>query len=151
MAKHKHAEMIKAKADNMELVVFVKKNNTNEWWEVFGDLPFNQQQDFFVCLPKHKDAVLNVLNGGMSQVNYGEYWSECNCNEPIHWFDNWWYMDNKCESRIKPRKEKRWIVAKPIALVSMMYFNSKSDAEDAVKYSTGEFKGVQVIEIEVEV
>lgn len=150
MTAHKHAAMIKAKADNMDFVAISKRSDEN--WRAVGDWPeWFQDREYFLCLPKHKDAVLHILNGGDGEVNYGEFWQDCNVGQPAEWHPRWWCMNEVCESRIKPRKEKRWIVAKPRALASMMYFESEEQAQSTVRYSTGEYKGGQVIEIEIEI
>lgn len=53
MAAHKHAEMIKAKADNMELVLF-SEHVEGGWVVCGGNLPSNESLNYFLCLPKHK-------------------------------------------------------------------------------------------------
>lgn len=153
--RHPNEEMIKAKAENMDLVIFVRHTKT-EWVEAgFMALVADKSAGgYFLCLPKHKEVTLHWLNGGDVLVK------EFN-DQPAErliegsgfsgWHDATVFMAQEAKIRIKPRKEKRWIVAKPSALVSMMYFNSNSDAECAIKNSTGEFKGGQVIEIEVDV
>ena len=151
MAKHRHAEMIKAKADNMDLVKFIKVNGK---WIVdnLGSCHFDDMCEYFPCLPQHKDACLHWLSGG--DVEYQDFptseWLVIHNRGVCSWGLDVVFMQEEFNIRIKPRKEKRWIVAKPSALVSMMYFEKKQDAYDAVKFSTGEFKGGQVIEIEVE-
>jgi len=117
MTKHRHAEMIKAKADNMELVVFHNAKEPNEWTENVERLipGFREDWDYFLCLPQHKDAVLNCLNGGVSEV-FGGSGNFCRGDAVIG--SSWrscsllWYMNDTCESRTKHRKEKRWIAIK---------------------------------------
>lgn len=110
--KHKHYDMICAKAANMELIRFTKldDNQGSEWIvqadNVQNSTQFNEQAEYFLCLPRHKEAVLNLLNGGDSQANFGERWSACNLNEPTEWNPSWWYMNKICKSRIKPRKDE---------------------------------------------
>lgn len=150
--KHKHAEMIKAKADDMDLVVFINRGEVGGWIKTNVVMMFNNEDsDFFMCLPKHEKACLHWLNGGEVEFECGGAWHSCET-----WSTSWsglvcGFMQKDNVIRIKPRKEKRWVIAKPTALASMYYFGSESDAKDAVKYSTGEFKGGQVIEIEIEV
>lgn len=62
--------------------------------------------DYFVCLPKHQKAVLNALNGGVSEFHLEGTeipWCE---SEIIAGSDYWdkedWYMDCNVVSRIKP-------------------------------------------------
>lgn len=109
--KHPHAKMIKAKVDNMSLVVFSKKHD-NSWAEIqCDDCVFIPDFEYFICLPRHKDAVLNSLNGGTSET-YRAYtggWAEACANGSDGWNYDFWYMDESRQSRIKPRKQKRWI------------------------------------------
>lgn len=134
--------MIKAKADNMDLVVFCN----GPFWHVIDRWPsFFEDFDYFACLPQHKEAVLNVLNGGDSQVNYIGEWSECNCGAHIEWGRSCWYMDDKCQSRAKPRKEKRWIAINMSRGVHCSLFDSEEQAREEVPFAD------QFIEIEVEV
>lgn len=112
MTKHKHAEMIKAKADNMDLVVFA--NNGQEWMESgLRDMVSNPDLDFFVCLPKNAVTCFKWLNGCPVQVfNEGdESWVDCvGYSIAPYWCNDKWMMSHKYEYRIKPRKEKRWII-----------------------------------------
>lgn len=153
MTAHKHAEMIKAKADNMDLVVFGNAIG-GEWREcTFADLTIATGfYEFFLCLPQHKEAALNVLNGGESQVNYGECWAEANCNVPVSWCDFWWYMSDKCESRIKPRKEKRWIALNSFGDVMPVHCEDLESAKQLSHYKDIGINGeIQYVEIEIEV
>lgn len=153
MTAHKHAEMIKAKVDNMDLVVF-EKSKLSGWIELARYcFPDDEGIDYFLCLPQHKEAVINSLNVGKSEVNYLDIWSLCNCNEPVEWSASWWYMDNNCKSRIKPRKEKRWIAVNNSGYATPMTFISKQECESYVSVSYQKCPGVtwQSIEIEVEV
>ena len=110
MTAHKHASMIKAKADNMELVVFVK----NDEWDLTEScndaLMFFAGKDYFLCLPQHKNACFHLLNGGESEFrliySISEEWTK---GTTVSWTDRHWCMSDDFESRIKPRKEKRWI------------------------------------------
>lgn len=156
--KHKHYEMIVAKAANMELVVFVKTCDNGAWYEK-GDnsaCQWWEDSDYFLCLPKHKEAVLNLLNGGESQITFnGECWDKCNLNEPVEWNDNWWYMKGESQSRIKPKKEKRWIGCYPSAKVTPLNFSSIDEVKNYVSknslYTHCAHEAWQFIEIEVEV
>ncbi|AVR75888.1 hypothetical protein ValSw33_64 [Vibrio phage ValSw3-3] len=152
MTAHKHAAMIETKAHNMDLVVFL--NIGPEWVESsLHTMVANQDMDFFLCLPRHNESgqCLHWLNGGDVEFRRnGEEWQD-ECEEYHGWAKYCGMMNCDVEFRVKPRKEKRWIVAKPRALASMMYFESEEQAQSTVRYSTGEFKGGQVIEIEVEV
>ena len=58
--KHKLSEMIKAKAENMDLVITVKNcQNDGAWWALKSDkeiLPSFANGEYFACLPQHKEA-----------------------------------------------------------------------------------------------
>lgn len=115
--KHKNAEMIKAKVDNMKLVVFYRLPN-EEWWQQDSEceaLPDEVEIDYFLCLPQHKDACLHWLNGGKSQAEYTKssypYWCDIDSDE-ANWSDGHIFMDKNLNIRIKPNKEKRWIAIK---------------------------------------
>lgn len=150
--KHKHYDMICAKAANMDLVVFVKNESTGEWWWLSGDLPFNKHQDFFLCLPQHKDAVLAGLNG--SNLEYldeddleegGDGWHSAFVNE---WSETHWYMrEPNIQIRIKPRKEKRYVVIHKGLPVRELF---ELDADIRSSYGA-EYHELQIFEIEVEI
>ncbi|AUS01495.1 hypothetical protein NVP1286O_04 [Vibrio phage 1.286.O._10N.286.55.C4] len=142
--KHKHYDMIVAKAANMELVVFYKLP-CEEWWQLDSEceaLPGEVEIDYFLCLPRHKEACLHWLNGGdverltahqgFLKVGYGLAWSAC------HEF-----MNEELKFRVKPKKEKRLIVYRN-DVVYGPYLLFDDINPDFV--ATG-----QVIEIEVEV
>ncbi|AUS00281.1 hypothetical protein NVP1273O_04 [Vibrio phage 1.273.O._10N.286.54.C7] len=144
--KHKYAEMIKAKADNMELVLLTKRCESSVWGELnnHGDVTFLHEFDYFLCLPQHKEAVLNCLNGGESQLaSISSGWLPANCGDPVEWGGEWWYMNPNGESRIKPKKEKRLIVYRNDAVYGP-YLSIDDINTDFVL--TG-----QVVEIEIEV
>lgn len=140
---HPHAEMIAAKAADMSLSVLVKMAHV--WVKAITPV-WNEDIEYFLCLPKHKDAVLNILNGGESEVSsFNGEWDECNCNIPTRWSRSWWYMRDIYESRIKPKKEKRWVRVQRngLSLDTMILFDTKEDAVGNGSY--------QAFEIEVEV
>ena len=154
MTVHKHASMIKAKADNMELVVFEK--DPSGWLMRISDIiHMNPSKEYFLCLPKHKEACLHWLNGGdvlvkskivtsWEVVSHGQVWGDT-----IGW------MREDAKYRIKPRKEKLWIAVKTdkhetlggcrtVRICSHAFVN-KQYAEDYLDLSDS-----QLIEIEVE-
>ena len=154
MTKHVHAEMIKAKVDNMDLVVFVK----GESWT---ELPKNAftltaAHEFFMCLPQHKDACLHWLNGGEAQFEYDENWHSCS-----EWSKDWYlptcgFMQEGNVIRIKPKKgkekEKRWIGVRSDGYTTRAY-DSEHDCSDETDRRT-DYDGImgwEIIEIEVEV
>ncbi|UYE90938.1 hypothetical protein [Vibrio phage vB_VaS_L1] len=150
MTAHKHAAMIKAKADNVGLVQFIKLVND---WEVVNShgeevVIFNDHFQYFLCLQQHKDACLHWLNCGDVQYRHGtsQDWDDYG---PIKvWSAGCIFMQEHVEIRIKPRKEKRW-----------MGFNNRTNITtstlykslDAVKNATVRHEKWQFIEIEVEV
>lgn len=104
--KHKHYDMGVAKLDNTTLVKFVKLLSG---WVVTQSEDWNVASDYFLCLPKHKKAVLNSLNGGAALAeSAGETLEHAMQN--AEWSDDDWYMSDDFTSRIKPKKEKRWII-----------------------------------------
>lgn len=152
MSAHKHAEMIKAKADNMDLVVISKRSNGK--WRVVGGWPeWLQNRDYFLCLPQHKKACLHWMNGGDVQLqdfpanSFCDYIDECS-----PWSDEIWWMSEQCNIRIKPRKEKRWIGFSPKSnIVTGMSFITKESLAEHVNQNFAYPEYVQAIEIEVEV
>ncbi len=153
--KHKHYEMIVAKAANMELVVFVKSKATNRWEALESScIPsFYEESEYFLCLPQHKEAVLNALNGGESQLTFdGANWDKCNLNQPVKWSEGWWYMKGESQSRIKPKKEKVWVAYHKDGFMFNEVGGSVSDIDDRVKsHELSDFVGAdwQYKEIEV--
>ncbi|QIW89006.1 hypothetical protein phiV208_71 [Vibrio phage phiV208] len=152
MKAHKYAEMIKAKAENMDLVV-LRKHHEGDWIEVAdqSEIRIKQSGEYFLCLPQHKEVTLNALNGGEVQYKAGDnLWMECvpYYGNEVSWSNCWWYMLSDTETRIKPRKEKRWIVVNPDkGLAYKTLFKSKQDAVETVCLDMD----WQLIEIEVEV
>lgn len=146
MTAHKHAAMIKAKADNMDLVVFAK---SLKWHEVDSEefQFFNQHDEYFLCLPQHKEACLHWLNGGATQVKYkGDCWQDI-FNDPNRTWPgiSYFMMRHNVDYRIKPRKEKRWIAVKGITVSGL--YDTKRELE--LMYAIT--PDVQFIEIEVEI
>lgn len=104
MTQHRHAEMIKAKADNMELVVFI--NNYGQW--EFGDL--NNLVDLdalpaFLCLPQYKETCLHWLSGGDIQA-LDSNWINVHPVEYYPWEDEHDFMCEDAKIRIKPKKDE---------------------------------------------
>lgn len=110
--KHEHYDKIVAKAANMDLVVFCRDAyHVKEGWFETSNLPIQEEFDYFLCLPQHKEACLVWLCGGELQQHVGNQWlgfeSRKECPD---WFKDKDFMDRKCKLRVKPRKEKRWVV-----------------------------------------
>lgn len=151
MAKHKHSKMIKAKADNMDLVVFTKNcQNDGKWWALVNDesvIPSFDGDHYFACLPQHKEVCLHWLNGG--DVEYksrftGDYWSKC--YSISGWSPLIGLMREDVKYRIKPQKEKRWIcINDNLEIEDGTLYGSYCDAdENSLGYK-------QIVEIEVEI
>lgn len=158
--KHKHYEMICAKAGNMDLVLFVRvqnKQNSHMWVETdFSNLCTNPNKAFFACLPQHKEACLHWLNGKDIEER-GFYSSDFEKIEIIgasNWHLNHIFMCDSSEFRIKPRKEKRWIGVYGNHVTESHYKSEeacKLFVLDDVSYSAFSREEWQFIEIEVEV
>lgn len=149
MTAHKHAEMIKAKADNMELVVF-KEGDAN-WFEInYNIINLLEDKNYFLCLPQHKDACLHWLNGGtISDVSKATNWYvDENGLKNVVWRDNTIFMSEDYNLSIKPRKEKRYLMVQPKTGVCTNHFSTKERALDCVASTDDRW---QLIEIEVEI
>ena len=152
--KHKHYEMIVAKAKNMELVVF-EKSKLNGWVLLERHLiPDSDACDYFLCLPQHKEACLHWLSGGDVQVqdfptnDFNDY-----SDEKYEWSLETWWMSEQCNVRIKPKKEKRWIGY--CANTNQTFPHPQNSKELAGDYAAINYRynmsDWQFIEIEVEV
>lgn len=154
--KHKHAEMIKLKADNMDLVLLAKSGD--KWVRSYNKFPNVENDHYYLCREKHKDTLLHLLNGGVVECqskNTNDLIFTCTKVEP--WTPLHWYMRDDVVSRIKPKKESRWIVVNvneevfccesggEVNVCSAAYFNEKTANYIASKY------GGQVVEVKVEV
>lgn len=151
--KHRHYDIIVALASNTELCAFFKARNGSAWRELEEFIlrgGISENFDYFLCLAKHKEAVLHALGGGQSQatneIGGGEFQDVCVGKPDVYWTSGGWYMSDACESRLKPKKEKRWIIVDPKTDYTFNFlFISKCEAD---KENGGEH---QVVEIEVEV
>ncbi|CAM0059753.1 hypothetical protein VPHF89G1_0086 [Vibrio phage F89 g1] len=153
--KHVHCDKIVAKAVNMELVVFSNYKDNDTWFELLNneDVAFLKEFDYFLCLPKHKEAVLRGLNGEIAESanENREGWSESSVES---WDKDWWYMCDNYVSRTKPKKEKRWIgvnVTTGKTTSAYTHDDEGNYAEDEVRLTNGNLSDWQFIEIEVEV
>lgn len=146
--KHPHAEMIKAKADNMDLVVFCK-DSIGDWFEHGRNgvyCPFCVEECYFLCLPKHKDACLHWLNDGEVQV-MDNNWVNMHPIEDYQWEEDHDFMDIESRIRIKPSKETRHVVIHNGRLVGELF---KFDSDIRASYGA-EYHDLQTFKIEIEV
>ncbi len=149
--KNKHYDMIVAKAENMDLVVFVKSEETEsggllvgsvthtEWSETGerGDqMPcFHSDLDYFLCLPQHKEVCLHWLNGGKLMIDNGKglgegrYTMDIRRNNPLADF----IEHPEYTFRIKPMTEKIWVAYHKNGFMFNEVGGSVSDIDDRVK------------------
>lgn len=157
--KHVHYDKIVAKAANMDLVVFSYCNLDRLWGEDVPSQPGvefidSTNTDYFLCLPQYKEDVLRGLNGEVveSSDENAEGWSESSVDQ---WSKHWWYMLDGYVSRIKPKKEKRWIATFPWSgnafYVTPESFASESLLNDYIDMHYGRRELMVTHEIEVEV
>ncbi|QYW02863.1 hypothetical protein [Vibrio phage BUCT006] len=146
MTAHKHAEMIKAKAYNMDLVVF-EKSKLSGWIELARYcFPDDDGIDYFLCLPQHKEACLHWLNGGEIEYDNVKNWIayDLTIDSPKYPLQD--FTGLEFNFRIKPRKEKRWIcINDDLEIEDGTLYESYADAEE----NSPCYK--QVVEIEVEI
>jgi hypothetical protein len=150
--KRKHSEMIKAWNDNKGLLVLFR---ASAGWVSTESPGWGEKFEYFLCQPKHKDAVLALLNGGKAEVliksksKSEPYWSNCGLPTSKEWENNWWYMSNDVESRVKPGKQTRYAYMGPSGLLTHSYDNVDDLDNDYPEVaSCDEFK---LITFEVEV
>lgn len=156
MTAHKHAEMIKEKADNMDLAVFFKSNDSVKWIKIYcsnaNGLPaFYEDGEYFLCRQKHEKECLHWLNGGEIEVfdEYSGEWLEAVTKEDFReWRSVHFLMREFYQVRIKPRKEKRWIAVKDGKAMSNYLFESENEARVICGRAGHD---AQFIQIEVEV
>ena len=147
MTEHKHADLIKAKVDNMALVVFYKDcYYPEQGWQETSQLPMQEEFDYFLCLPQHKDACLRWLNGDDVQMQSDDEWLDIK--------DPSIFMSEYTNIRTKSQKQKLWIAVKTdkhehlggcrkLRICSHAFVN-KQDAEDYLDLSDA-----QLVEIEI--
>lgn len=105
--KHRHCTIMKLYADNKNLTVLVRLSGYPDWTTA-STPTFNVAHDYFLCLPKHTDPLLHMLNGGEAEVATTDGWQQIH-SDCLNEFDlDWWYMSEEYESRIKPKTETRW-------------------------------------------
>ena len=157
---HKHRDIIKAYADDRGLCAFVKRTPLEEWKHLNFCSSFLSDYKYFLCLPKHKDAVLNLLNGGESEAKGPFcYWLDASSTHPAfknenpQWFEDHWYMLDEYESRIKPKKVKRVIATymdcNGILRTTDLTYDSPSHLMRHADFPVG-YSGLTLHEIEIQ-
>ncbi|AUR92482.1 hypothetical protein NVP1173O_06 [Vibrio phage 1.173.O._10N.261.55.A11] len=151
--KHKHYDMIVAKANNFELIQFIKIGDD---WEIVGShdnkvVSFASHYEYFLCLPQHKEACLHWLNGGDIQVSGdGLKWESYDLSPEHPKYPMTDFTGFEFQFRIKPKKEKRWIgVYKNGATTDACLL--KKEAKNHPMITDASVNDWQFIEIEVEV
>jgi hypothetical protein len=119
--KRKHSEMIKAWADSDDTVALAKTPDDG-WIEVI--YPLWVRGDHFVCLTKHEEAVLALLNGGTAQFKSSRGWPDSEVDYLGAWSANGWYMSSEVESCVRPKKQTRYAYLYPNGEVSRSYLSS---------------------------
>ena len=147
--KHKHCDMIKAKAEDTSLIKIFYNKMQSKWV-----IPDNQDEmfcttcEYFLSTKSNSDATLHLLNGGEIQFRFkGGDWMDSNKNgKSLEWSPDSDLMDYDYEFRIKPRKEKRWIcITDDLEIEDGTLYESYANADE----NSPGYK--QIVEIEVEV
>tara|TARA_R110001592_G_scaffold225607_2_gene481580 strand:+ start:178 stop:618 length:441 start_codon:yes stop_codon:yes gene_type:complete len=145
--RHVHADMIIAKAENDELIKFVKRGP--EWLET--QMENWGENKYFLCLPQHNEngQCLHWLNGGKVLADNEDYWNDA----PQTWCNQNDFMNKDVNIKIKPRKEKRWIghfMSGDDFCLTEFSYTTINQLKGSVHAPNG-FDDWQFIEIEVEV
>lgn len=144
---HKHAEMMKAYADDTSLCAFVKFKNQNKWHDTSRPF-FDDKSCYFLCLQKHKEACFHWMNGG--EVEFFEHDKWHTINSKIKWASGHLFMGEMFKTRIKPRKEIRHIYISTLGATTYAK-KTKEEAAREVSIMGGSFDVWKHYEIEIEV
>lgn len=148
MTAHSNAEILTAYANNTDLVIFML-GSSSKWHRTNPKALMDYPDDeFFACLPQHKEACLHWLNGGevhQSPVDESSWVVSADAKK-VTWMPWSSFMNDDLIFRIKPRKEKRWIcITNDLEIEDGTLYESYSDAEENSPSDK------QIVEIEVEV
>lgn len=145
---HRHADIMKAYADDLGLILFSNGPFGKKWHVVNRKWPsFNEGFKYFLCLPKHKEVCLHWLSGGDIQYRRGSS-QEWDSYGPIKtWTAGSVFMQDHVEIRIKRSKETRYAVIHNGRLVGELF---KFDYDIRASYGA-EYHELQIFKIEVEV
>lgn len=149
--KHKHHDMIVAKAGNMDLVLFIKVGDD---WQISGGhdnqvINIASHYDYFLCLPEHnKDGqCLHWLNGGNVYYKRKGKDNVTSINWPKVWDPSLVWNFSNIKIKIEPKKEKRIVVYDEAAgKFEETAFKTMKDAMEEIKYYDAQF-----FEIDVEI
>lgn len=150
--KHKHTEMIKAKADNMNLTMFIKEYDgwvkNTEIYPV-EEYPLTEDKEYFLCLPEHYKECQHWLNGGdvLSLNSYDNWFTLESYENNPSWGANSVWMSDCFTVKIKRGKEKRYVLIHNGSLVNELY---SSDYDIRMSYGN-EYDKLQIFEIKIEV
>lgn len=151
--KHKHVELIKAKADNMELVKFYK--STSNGWCVCSNqgCVFDEKWKYYLCLPQHKEECLAWLNGSHIQDYFKGEWVNCKDykGEDWTWMDNI-FMNEEAVLRVAPKKVIKYAIYDKVEKVVGWTFDDKSLVEESLYFANSNLdeERYQLISFEVE-
>ena len=138
--KHKHYDIAAAKILNMDLILFIKPKDAPKWSESSNAYPPNSSNiDCFLCLPQHKDACLHWLNGvdliQDSEFVIGKYSDvEASINPSFSEHGDL-FMTTSRNIRMKPSKEKRWLLVNAVDDLQPQMFDDEEDANHTLQGS----------------
>lgn len=145
--RHKYADMIIAKANNMDLVVFYFDVEAEEWRICSFEMMINPDipTSYFLCLPEHREFCLHWLNGGSVQDYFEGEWSDClDCDDNNKWSCEHMFMLEEAEYRIAPKKEKRWIAVNAKTGDTSNLSSNEVDIIEAYKVGSWQIKEIEV-------
>lgn len=147
--KHAQCEIMKAYADNTDLVILL--NDDGKWVHTNPRAFFDwSNNEFFACLPQHKDNCLLWLNGCDLQVIDND-WKNMFPIENYPWEEDHDFMLVEARFRVKPKKLKRWIAIDPTTTQCTRHYSTKESCFNSeFAGCSGNASGWQFIEIEIE-
>jgi hypothetical protein len=119
--KRPHAEQAIAWFGDDEMIV-LRKTLADEW--VLAETPqWYEGVEYFTCQRSHLPAVLALLNGGEAQISCSKasHWDDIDLGVFGVWSAESWYMNDQFESRVKPKKQKRYAYAYPNGFVTYSF------------------------------
>jgi hypothetical protein len=106
--------MIMAKAKNTELTELYA-SGTDKWVKWVGSkktIFFTEEDNYFLCHPKHTEACLHWLNGGKVVVMASKFNSSyvLGANDGHKWDPEHIFMFENVEFTIEVKKREKWII-----------------------------------------